>query len=508
MESSREFSSKRSFVSSILGMSSESSSSRSSSGSELPHHNSLARVDDSLDASYVLAIRLSPEETHSLVFGRRDFELAQNLFAIIDTESRGWVERKVIQEFATLRCPVLWRRDEDLRPHPDRPSTFDEIWASVLESSQNEPTRTKDSLGIEGWLVFCRFVALAQYLEAKRRFSARHLQQTMRHRNAPRGSEVVVVVDVPPAEPPAALTPQQLAQYDELPLPELDLDHSLVAAHDHHPKNGGAVKVSLFGSSYGGSFLPAAAAASSSSSKNLEFALTFSKKPGTEDLLSAEDVVVRRSMEDLKWLHETFTSHKVLGGTLCGRILPPFPAGSMTSTNDDSVLKSSIKSSIQTTGGALNKAAVVGVGKIRSAAKTFQKSIFGTSSSSSSASQHNEGNNSTGSSAAVTKKKKTPKASLGLNLLLPDSYYNPNSPVCKARQLERYLNYLLEHPALSTSFPLNTILQASLFVVVLLALVARFADAFLSFLLLCRQANRVSKPQKMSWKSVNESPTK
>ena len=34
-------------------------------------------------------------------------------------------------------------------------------------------------LGIEGWMVFCRFIALAQYLEAKRRFSGRHLQQTI-----------------------------------------------------------------------------------------------------------------------------------------------------------------------------------------------------------------------------------------------------------------------------------------------------------------------------------------
>jgi len=41
------------------------------------------------------------------------------------------------------------------------------------------------------------------------------------------------------------------------------------------------------------------------------------------------------------------------------------------------------------------------------------------------------------------------------------TYYNPNSRVGKARHLERYLNYLLEHPALSTSFPLNTILKAS-----------------------------------------------
>lgn len=70
-----------------------------------------------------------------------------------------------------------------------------------------------------------------------------------------------------------------------------------------------------------------------------------------------------------------------------------------------------------------------------------------------------------GSSASNTsslKQKVTSSTGLSLSLRgFPETYYNPNSPICKARQLERYLNYLLEHPALSSSFPLNAVLQVS-----------------------------------------------
>jgi len=33
---------------------------------------------------------------------------------------------------------------------------------------------------------------------------------------------------------------------------------------------------------------------------------------------------VRRTLDDILWLHNTLLAHKKLGGTLCGRILPPF----------------------------------------------------------------------------------------------------------------------------------------------------------------------------------------
>lgn len=421
--------------------------------SRVPHQGSLYRIESSptsespLSYRYAIEIALENGDTHELIYEPHHFEFMSRLFAILDTESRGLVGRTALMEFVTLRCPVFWRRDEDLRKlqpsfEPDGTSpTFDEVWAAVAQCSSTpvEGYRTAE-LGVEGWMIFCRFIALAQYLEAKRQFSARHLQQTMKHRNAPRGSELVVV-DVPPPESPAPLSPAQLARYERkgkaaLPLPELDLDHSLVAAHDAFRRRrvpygySGTVKISLFGS-------PSVSLSNSA----LEFTVTYSPTASIEDGLA-----VRRSFDDMKWLNDTFASHKVLGGTLCGRILPPFPGSSATALStqyqkDDSALKSAIDS----TGGAM-AAAAAGVNKITGAAKSVLGRYVSTKKPSSSS----------GSKSDATKKGKKKVVSC---LSLPESYYNPNSPMWKARQLERYLNYLLEHPALSTSFPLNTVLK-------------------------------------------------
>ena len=445
--------------------------------------------DDSNIPSYVIEIRVSPEpdlldvatRTHELHYTRHDFEFVSRLFAILDMESTGLVQRSIVQDFVNRRCPIFSKRDEDLlrlgrqNENSDGP-TFDEIWKSVLACSRT-PVSEKQSvcLGVEGWMVFCRFIALAQYLEAKRRFSARHLQQTMRHRNSPRGSEVVVV-DVPPPAPPSALSPEQLASYEQthgktLPLPELDLDHSLLAVHDSRrrvhirDRHFGGVTITLFGSSSkGGALLQ------HSSSSNLEFVVTYNRGPLMDDGSSSSvydgEVVVRRSIADMRWLNDTFTSHKVLGGTLCGRILPPFPSastGGVLSSHfptDESFNAATLKS---TTGGAIN-AAAAGVGRLRDVAKSFVSPLGSYLTGSSSSEQSSSGRRddasaaTSASSGSLAGNKKVSKAKRNLSLALPESYYNPNSPIGKARQLERYVNFLLEHPALSTSFPLNTIL--------------------------------------------------
>lgn len=416
----------------------------------VPHQGSLYRIEASptsespLSYRYAIEITLENGVTHELRYEPQHFEFMSRLFSILDTESRGLVGRMALMEFVTLRCPVFWRRDEDLCKLQANIScdsgsspTFDEVWAAVtLCSSTPMEGYIVTEIGVEGWMVFCRFIALAQYLEAKRQFSARHLQQTMRHRNSPRGSELVVV-DVPPPLSPAPLSPTQLAEYERkgnaaLPPPELDLDHSLVAAHDTFRRRtvpyryAGTVKISLFGSPY------------SSTTSAMEFAVTYSPTSSTE-----EGVVVRRSFDDMKWLNDTFASHKVLGGTLCGRILPPFPGsgGSVLAAqyqNDDNALKSAMGSP----SGAL-AAAAAGVTRIKGAAKSVLGRYVSTK---------NDPKQKAHKGGAKNKK-------LVSSLALPESYYNPNSPVWKARQLERYLNYLLEHPALSTSFPLNTVLK-------------------------------------------------
>jgi len=426
----------------------------------VPHQGSLCRVEGQGETTYVLEILLENGSIHELIFRRKDFDFSLRLFSIMDTESRGHITTAIVEEFMTLRCPVFWRRDEDLENRviqtvPGTSPTFEEVWMAVASCSTS--ARYMDSevlsfneIGVEGWMVFCRFIALAQYLEAKRRFSGRHLQQTMRHRNAPRGSELVMV-NVPPAAPPVELTANELAQYERenqkcLPLPELDLDHSLLAAHDvmrrrRGQKNtsygsvaGDHVKIGLFGSS-------PLLLSSNSSSNSLEFCLTFVRIGGDDD----DTATVRRSMSDMKWLNDTFISHKALGGTLCGRILPPFPGNQafMAAQKDDS--------SFATSGGAIAAAANAGVGFAHAGVGILKegiRSLWGdyVSTSELSSKPYQERGSSKNSS----------------NMMYTmQSYYNPNSPDGKARHLERYLNYLLEHPALSTSFPLNTILKAS-----------------------------------------------
>lgn len=74
------------------------------------------------------------------------------------------------------------------------------------------------------------------------------------------------MVDVPTLEPPLPIKPATLIANERdhqtrLPLPELDLDHSLLAAHDLHARNNkrnitlhttpaapSSVKIALFGS--------------------------------------------------------------------------------------------------------------------------------------------------------------------------------------------------------------------------------------------------------------------
>jgi len=403
----------------------------------LPHQGSLCRLDSHDGTEYVLEILLQDKSTHELCFSRRDFEFTLQLFAIMDIDSKGHISKDTVKEFVTIRCPVFWKRDEYLKlaeSNGESP-TFEELWRSVITCSLDPTFEVFDDLssielGVEGWVVFCRFIALAQYLEAKRRFSGRHLQQTLKHRNTTQGSEMIVV-DVPPPAPPIQLSANQLAEYERenhtcLPLPELDLDHSLLAAHDvlqrkkDRKHSVGRVKLELFGR-------PSLGLSSQGSNQDIEFCLTHYR----DDM--SDFVSVRRSMKDMKWLNDTLVSQKVLGGTLCGRILPPFPKHN-SSYGDDST--------ISTTGDALAAAATVGVGMIKSGIKSFWGSYVSTTPKLQSAAR--------------------PELSIQTtSMSIPESYYNPNSPDSTSRQLQRYLNYLLDHPALSTSFPLNTILKAS-----------------------------------------------
>ena len=420
---------------------------------------------------YALPIRIpSPYANQSLElqFDRKEYDVLVRLFSILDSESRGGVEKEAVREFVGLRCPVFRRRDRTLRKFGRSTTTFDEAWDAVMEcSSSTSDARecvpddmAQLELGLEGWMVLCRLIALAQYQEAKRRFSERHSQQTMRHKA---GGTEVVLVDVLPPDPPEPLHSSGLVQHQAesttpLTLPEMDLDHCLLSAHDvsaeQELRRGkrARVEVKVFGTTKvgakgGASALLASVSSSSPSAKSsrLEFVVTF--YPIGD---GSSPVVVRRSFTDMMWLNETFALHKKPGGTLCGRILPPFPCASRSAESSDEG-KSSITGSVVAAGSsAAVAAASAGVGMITSVAKSA-KSLFGSyvsSSSGKSTDAIGPGGGKTGRSGGW-------------------SYGRENTTISatdKAGQVERYLNYLLEHPALCTSFPLNVILKVSLFV--------------------------------------------
>jgi hypothetical protein len=166
-------------------------------------------------------------------------------------------------------------------------------------------------------------------------------------------------------------------------------------------------------------------------------------------LTNEEDtLIVRRSIQDLQWLHETFESHKQLGGTLCGRILPPFPKLGSSENSDYSTSEP-----LSTNSTAVASAGVsAGVEIVTSAAKTA-KSLWGSIPGSKKISKMVKAT-SRGPSQQVTSSQAFSK--IGYRKHAKDLYHSPHS---KSRRIETYLNYLLEHPALSTSFPLNLILK-------------------------------------------------
>jgi hypothetical protein len=144
-----------------------SSYARNSSGTAVvPHRGSLCRLEGEDEMLYILEILLEDDTTHELQFLRKDFDFSLRLFAIMDTESRGQITKTMVKEFVTLRCPVFWRRDDDLRRlgEPGTSPTFEEVWRAVAACSVSPPIEDSQGfssieLGVEAWMVFCRFIA-------------------------------------------------------------------------------------------------------------------------------------------------------------------------------------------------------------------------------------------------------------------------------------------------------------------------------------------------------------
>jgi len=188
----------------------------------------------------------SPHASHSFEqkIQQAHYHVLSELFTILDINSRGVIHKNQVKEFVYLRCPVFKRRDralglgllggrigDGIQPVGDgdgdgdggerngSSTTFDEVWNAVVGCStsineeQEQSNQNKSSppslIGIEGWMVFSRFIALAQYQEAKRRFSSRHLQHT--------GVGDEVLINVPPMERPLSITVRELVvEYEML----------------------------------------------------------------------------------------------------------------------------------------------------------------------------------------------------------------------------------------------------------------------------------------------------
>lgn len=495
---------------------------------KIPHRGSLSRVklDNGNVVIYTLDVIANIQaggnfEKYTLQFSSEHYVFLLNVFAVLDSESRGYIHRKDLEDFVLLRCPVFARRDRDLASCASKKIksqldtdtekgsyhgctlgslTFDQVWKSVVScalncSKDDCDKETSNYLGMEGWMLFARFISLAQYYDAKRRFSARHLQTSGGGGTHDNQREEVVIVEVPPlVEPPMELRVENLIQFDlflkqnnggdddqftdscEILLPELDLDHYYIAVHDSFrkfqsrsmPKDvnqskqlrykdvcRSMVKVSVFAPTHQQHSPPKSIMGGSSENyvatgDNLEFIITY--LPHGYETKQCDLTTVRRSYKDLLWLHDTFKSHKQLGGQLCGRILPPFPSSFHHSQRD-----------VSSVNGAAVAVASAGVGIVNTAAKTA-KSLWGSLPGTKKITKMvkmvgvvgNHGNE----NPTVKVASSPPKtfSSKSHEIYEKELYETPQS---KARQLEKYLNYMLEHPALSSSFPLRIILKAS-----------------------------------------------
>jgi hypothetical protein len=404
-------------------------------------------------------------QCYQIIFDRHQYEFCTRLFSFLDTESKSCIGPDCIREFVSLHCPVIRRRDdaifalrcgEEQHKRKRRSPTFDEIWELTVHSDPrltcaDESDQTTHRVGIEGWMIFCRMLALAHHQESQRRFASRHLQQMMRHKHGVGATrmnpnEVVVVVDNPPPGPPALISIRSLVKVEQervtshsdeciqgwpfcpLQLPDLDLDHYLesgFSTHQQqsamHPQPRGRVSIAPFSSSREGDFI-------------LRF---HSNSAGT---------IVRRSFSDFEWLNSILKLHKRPGqGQLCGRVLPPFPSKQegflqQHSTLPKNIAQPSDANHQKDISERAIEAAKSGISMISSMANSLWSGYV------------------SGSYPASSPASSLTKSMSGQTGKLPSQ---TEATMKTAKSLERYINYLLESHAISSSFPLNAILHAS-----------------------------------------------
>ncbi len=423
---------------------------------------------------------------YNVIFDRQQYEFCTRLFALLDTECQTLIGPACIREFISLHCPVVKRRDEavlsrrmrertetalngdnDGNEAKDSP-TFEEIWMAVLYSDHRIGQHQKSmaargtvQIGLEGLMLFCRLLSLAQYQESRRRFASRHLQQMMRHKHGAgsRGNEVVVVVDNPPPGPPSSISFEGLIRVEQernvnvgeisdgcvvfqgsrfhpLPLPEVDLDHYLVSTFCCKASASTLIQRRLRGK--------IAVEPFSSSSKG-DFILRYQNGSAVD--IRQPAVVIRRSRADFEWLHDMLKSHKRPGhGHLCGRILPNLPL-KQHSPATSTISRGTTAGPTVVSGRALD-VAKSSMGIVTTIAKSLWVNYMPMKSS-----------DAAGLPSTNIKKSITAPSSSERKLKWLAPTNAEEVPAEVARGIERYLNFLLENPALSTSFPLNAIIK-------------------------------------------------
>jgi hypothetical protein len=404
-------------------------------------------------------------QSYQIIFERQQYEFCTRLFSFLDTESESLIGPDCIREFVSLHCPVIRRRDdaifalrcdEEQRKRKCGSPTFDEIWDITIHSDPQLTCADKSipaihRIGIEGWMVFCRILALAQHQESQRLFASRHLQQMMRHKHGGGAArmnpnEVVVVVDNPPPGPPALISIRNLVEVEQervtshsdeciqgwpfcpLQLPEMDLDHYLESGFISHQEQSkmhlqprGRVSIEPFSSSPEGDFI-----------------LRFHSN-GTS-------TIVRRSFSDFEWLNSILKLHKRPGhGHLCGRVLPPFPSRQggflqQHSTLPKKITPPSDANHQKDISERAIEAAKSGISMISSMATSFWSGYV------------------SGSTPASSPASSLTQSMSGQPGKLPSQ---TEATMKTAKRIERHINYLLESHALSSSFPLDAILRAS-----------------------------------------------
>jgi len=170
-----------------------------------------ATSTDLLDMTHFNKIPLQSDHSHhqqeqpqpqnfELRFKQGHFVFMSDIFSILDTDSRGVVNKTQVREFVHLRCPVFQRRDRALEQYLFKQNkdgnaatknstsisddgeekenkkqsrlsrtTFEEVWNAAVGCSSSITTNSTDTddqtrtrslipssslIGIEGWMVF------------------------------------------------------------------------------------------------------------------------------------------------------------------------------------------------------------------------------------------------------------------------------------------------------------------------------------------------------------------